>query len=387
MFTHFYAGYKPSQLVPATYDHNDSQPRGTDLIGQPISFAHGQFAGSTIRAELSEIQQASLGRKYARVDRRPLDPPPVVQLRFFQVEHAGTAHELEKEISNYEEVQVLGLVCTVDLFPVPSIVKSPSKSEGKRRMQSKAHNQSSHTPSAPSSSRLPLDRQRPLDIASPDPCSPNRPFGEAATVTPSPTLSTSSSHSGYRPPHPPHTAPSLASDIVHYVNNHPVQESSKMTTALVGATFVQPSVIDYRCKKAILFVFAVCSLILFNSESKYRSEFQDLAVKIEGSFVLRYRFFDLFSRPCNYQDLAIQAECYGGAFHVYSTKEFPGLQASTELTKHLARWGVRLNTRETERRRRKKGEILDDSSSSFIAKKRKRPFVDAEGDFKSDDEK
>ena len=68
-------------------------------------------------------------------------------------------------------------------------------------------------------------------------------------------------------------------------------------------------------------------------------------------------------------------------FRVYSTKEFPGLQASTELTKvnsskyifqsqtylfffflffffnvkkHLARWGVRLNIRETERRRRKK---------------------------------
>lgn len=57
-------------------------------------------------------------------------------------------------------------------------------------------------------------------------------------------------------------------------------------------------------------------------------------MKTEGNFILRYRVFDIFSRPYNYHgDLAIQAECYGGLFRVYSTKEFPGLQASTELTK------------------------------------------------------
>lgn len=60
---------------------------------------------------------------------------------------------------------------------------------------------------------------------------------------------------------------------------------------------------------------------------------QDLAVKIEGVFILRYRVFDIFSKKYNDNELAIQSECYGGAFRVYSTKEFPGLQASTELTK------------------------------------------------------
>ncbi|KNZ79114.1 hypothetical protein J132_01162 [Termitomyces sp. J132] len=292
MFTHFYAGYESSQPAgPATFSQNDSQAHGTDLIGRPILFVHGQFAGSTIRAELREIQQAELGRKYARVDRRPLDPPPVVQLRLFKVRDVGTEHELESEIPNYEDVQILGLLCTVDLFPVPFVSKSPSKSE--------------------------------------------------------------------------------ASETVHYVNNHPIEESSKATSALVGATFVQPSVIDYEGKKAILFVFA------------------DLAVKIEGSFILRYRFFDIFSRPYNYQDLAIQAECYGGAFHVYSTKEFPGLQASTELTKHLARWGVRLNTRETERRRRKKGETREHfspSPNSGTRKRKRSSGPSTDGGFQSDEE-
>jgi hypothetical protein len=60
---------------------------------------------------------------------------------------------------------------------------------------------------------------------------------------------------------------------------------------------------------------------------------QDLAVKIEGTFILRYRMFDIFSKVSGIDDLLIQAECYGGPFRVYSTKEFPGLQASTELTK------------------------------------------------------
>lgn len=169
------------------------------------------------------------------------------------------------ETLNDRDVQILGLVCTVDLFPVPLVVKSPSKSEGKRRMQSRAHNQSSYISSASSSSRLPLDRQQPLDLAPPDPHSSYRHFGEASTVTPSPTLSTSS-RSGYNPQ--PHAVSNLASDIVHYVNNHPIRETSKVTAALVGATFVQPSIIDYQGAKAILFVFAVC----FPIPSNYQVE-------------------------------------------------------------------------------------------------------------------
>jgi hypothetical protein len=64
-----------------------------------------------------------------------------------------------------------------------------------------------------------------------------------------------------------------------------------------------------------------------------RAPIQDLAVKIEGDFFLRYRIFDIFSRTESLVDVPVQAECFGGPFHVYSTKEFPGLQPSTELTK------------------------------------------------------
>jgi hypothetical protein len=57
-------------------------------------------------------------------------------------------------------------------------------------------------------------------------------------------------------------------------------------------------------------------------------------VKAEGNFILRYRCFDLFSRVANSEgQTPVWAECYGGPFRVYSTKEFPGLRASTDLTK------------------------------------------------------
>lgn len=56
-------------------------------------------------------------------------------------------------------------------------------------------------------------------------------------------------------------------------------------------------------------------------------------MKIEGTFILRYRTFDLFSKAYNSDELQVQAECYGGPFKIYSTKDFPGLAASTDLSK------------------------------------------------------
>jgi hypothetical protein len=41
--------------------------------------------------------------RYARVDRRPLDPPPVVLLRMFYVQHPGSDREMEREL-DYESV-------------------------------------------------------------------------------------------------------------------------------------------------------------------------------------------------------------------------------------------------------------------------------------------
>lgn len=99
---------------------------------------------------------------------------------------------------------------------------------------------------------------------------------------------------------------------------------------------------------------------------------QDIAVRNEGLFILRYRVFNIFGKVQGKTEIPVLAECYGGPFRIYSTKEFPGLRPSTDLTKvsnrtcsaywfteyllqHLSMFGVRLNLRETERKRRRGG--------------------------------
>ncbi|KAF5348768.1 hypothetical protein D9756_009726 [Leucocoprinus leucothites] len=444
------------------------------LINRPIQFSSGQFAGETVRYELKEIQKACLGRKYARVDRRPLDPPPVVLVRIWRYSpetgkeeevnyeydlfHLDIKKELCHSFNYYSEVQTHGLLCTVDLFPVPAKTSKDlppsSTTSGHRTSKTIQTNDGfvHFNPSGPS---------------------------------PTPSLSPSPSYrpQSYGP-----------SDIVHYYEGiYPLLERSKTTQALVGATFVQPVLVELFGKKCIAFVFS------------------DLAVKSEGTFTLRYRIFDLFSpnvephrlaqsppgpypttpsalsisptpsptsvsgfspsppsyvhssslartaqpqyQRCSMQSqfqshptqhphqtsmnpypdpsqdytapppvpqqprsrrsqqepeespdyqavfaphevqtriepsergasLSILAECWAkGSFRIFSTKEFPGLPASTDLTKvrraifmafvfcgtnwaflnrgmqQLAIWGVRLNIRETERRRRRRSMI------------------------------
>ncbi|KAG7095605.1 hypothetical protein E1B28_006332 [Marasmius oreades] len=325
--------------------------------------------------------------RYARVDRRPLDPPPVVALRLFHVTESDSE---ERELPN-ETIQVLGLVCTVDLFPVPESTSYENSSRSPSRTSSIPPQSTTRTVLNPSPSRSPdsfynaYSPQQETGLGD----STHRHYinklaadygGLYAMPNTNSALSTSAQPTNHifpysvqllnRPPYPHVTCPSSPAacpdhrsqydpsaqpqdqestspqtgqqpqQIVHYVDGVPIVEGTQMTHALVGAKFVQPTPVDWHGQKRLMFVFS------------------DLAVKIEGLFINRYRIFDIFSRAAGHSDLVVQAECYGGPFRVYSTKEFPGLQASTELTKLIARYGVRLNIRETERRRRKKNGSL-----------------------------
>ena len=66
MYAQFQAEFQlpPTDSELPTVVQDSHQPHGTDLIGRPILFASGQFAGQAVRAELRELQQANLGRKY-----------------------------------------------------------------------------------------------------------------------------------------------------------------------------------------------------------------------------------------------------------------------------------------------------------------------------------
>jgi hypothetical protein len=58
---------------------------------------------------------------------------------------------------------------------------------------------------------------------------------------------------------------------------------------------------------------------------------KDLTIRREGWFVLHYQVFDV-NRISEGQSADAIATCYGSPFQVYPTKDFPGLEPSTELT-------------------------------------------------------
>ncbi|KAJ3897980.1 velvet factor-domain-containing protein [Lentinula edodes] len=218
-----------------------------------IYFEEGRWEGKGVRAELHELQHAVSGRKYAEVDRRSIDPPPVVLLRLFERTPPGQYGSLEYEIPNYENIGTMGLLCAVDLIP-----------------DNESHSGDS-------------ERVHPLSF--------------------------------------PGNAPVAESEIARLTTN-----------VLIGSKVVQPHLIERNGQKSLMFVFS------------------DLAVRNLGYFRLRYRFFDLVSTAVPGKDTTIQAECIGGRFKVFSTKDFPGLQVSTELTKILSAQGVPLNVRNSERK-------------------------------------
>lgn len=65
MYAQFQTEFQPQGLAEQPVVPQDiHQTHAIDLIGRPIFFESGQFAGNeAIRAELREIQQADLGRK------------------------------------------------------------------------------------------------------------------------------------------------------------------------------------------------------------------------------------------------------------------------------------------------------------------------------------
>jgi len=227
-------------------------------------------------------------------------------------------------------------MCSVDLFPVPGYL---------------ADNVSLAGPSSGLQSRGPLFRSNPRsnDLT----YFPLHPFNTTPAEMPpfqiprrQPILQTITN--GEQP-----------RDVVHRIENHLVTESSKLTPALVGEKFVEPVLVDYKGKERLMFVFG------------------DIAVQREGTFILRYRAFDIRSTAAGQDQHPILAECYGGAFKVYSTRDFPGLQASTELTKTVSRYGVRVTMRDSERRPKGRTSTRSDSacpsSGDDSAEKQRQP--------------
>ncbi|TFK88602.1 hypothetical protein K466DRAFT_585407 [Polyporus arcularius HHB13444] len=282
---------------------------GPSTVGGPIYFTHGPFAGKTVRTSAAEIQKADIGRKFARKDKRPLDPPPVVQVRFFEVIQAGTPRQYEQEILDYDDTLTLGLVCQADLFPV--VVEAGF--DGNTQERAMSHFFTPSPFASTTSGPPPFPLLLPVSFAMP---TPGPVPGWLEPGTPASTWDNS--------------------DIVAYYGNYPITESTNSTSILAGARIATPVAICHHNREALAFVFS------------------DLAVRQEGTFTLRYTISDVYTRTTADDGLSyripVLASCFGGVFRIWSTKTFPGLSGSTTLTKHLSLSGAPVNVRATDHR-------------------------------------
>ncbi|TAQ88027.1 hypothetical protein B7494_g3649 [Chlorociboria aeruginascens] len=82
----------------------------------------------------------------------------------------------------------------------------------------------------------------------------------------------------------------------------------------------------------------------------------DLSSKHEGNFLLEFHLFELLDMECHYVK-SVRSE----AFPVYSSREYCGMNASTELTRTFSEQGVRLRIhKEPKKLLRKRGPASDD---------------------------
>ncbi|KAH8831776.1 velvet factor-domain-containing protein [Flagelloscypha sp. PMI_526] len=214
----------------------------------------GQYAGQTIRMKIVEVQSATRGRKYGTVDRRPIDPPPVILLSIFKVENPGTAFQYETEV-DYEHVLTAGLFCTIDIISI-----NPAQN---------TVGSSTTTASA-------------------------APFSQMTEM--------------------PQATPAVVDRL-----------PNNATKLIVGEKTVPAFKIQHEGKGVIAFAFG------------------DIAVRGEGTFQPYYRALDIMNIHDSHSP--ITASCSGGQFRVYSTKDFPGLAGSTQLTRILSDAGANVHIR------------------------------------------
>ncbi|KAJ2975928.1 hypothetical protein NUW54_g11652 [Trametes sanguinea] len=243
--------------------------------------------------ELQEIQKPDLGRKFARKDKRPLDPPPVVLCRFYETLNGPDGRRIEVEMD--PATPSLGAVCHLDLFPVPhqyyeAESRRPPLSQATTQLQHHAPELSSrttHVLASTSTLRTYYDGLRVGNtMAQSTPISlhgattPNHYTSQAVTSSTSGTLSSgrpallpcagdpSTLHDGsHVTPDPaaaaewqegaPPAGLAFERDIIATCGDFQICESSKYSDALSGTMSTHAEVIDYKGKISAVFVFSV----------------------------------------------------------------------------------------------------------------------------------
>ncbi|RKP22870.1 velvet factor, partial [Syncephalis pseudoplumigaleata] len=73
--------------------------------------------------------------------------------------------------------------------------------------------------------------------------------------------------------------------------------------------------------------------------------FQDLSIRTEGQFRLKFSFANLANNEASSPVSNVECEVFSDAFFVYSAKRFPGMIESTPLSRCFAKQGVKIPVR------------------------------------------
>ncbi|KAI8846238.1 velvet factor-domain-containing protein [Chytridium lagenaria] len=117
-----------------------------------------------------------------------------------------------------------------------------------------------------------------------------------------------------------------------------------------------------------------------NGERGLFFAFPDLSIRVSGRFRIRFTLFDLKATcPFSLAHAVIVSDC----FSVFHPKDFPGMASSTDLSRCLARQGLRIHIRSSQSEHldggvgdkgKKRKDVVQDAGS---AKKRGRTVKEA----------
>jgi len=184
----------------------------------------------------------------------------------------------------------MGLICHVDLFPVPSGDSSDGSADPKRRQDQsqsppgRASTALSPTPYSPGAQQYPYTYPAPQPPApfSPGVSQPGASLGNIPSIhgnnLPSQQQAQAQDHQ-YSPNQQAPSNPTRSDEIVHYFNGtHSISEGSKQTDSLAGTTFVQAANLDYKGNKVLMFVFAVRTSFSYASSQSLVADALPLAI-------------------------------------------------------------------------------------------------------------
>ncbi|KAF6818631.1 developmental regulator VelB [Colletotrichum sojae] len=343
-----------------------SAPAPAQRTGPLPQISHIDDAGNQYRLEVVQQPQRARMCGFGDKDRRPITPPPCIRVVVFNPK--------TKQEVNMNELEHAHFVIHVDLW----------SEDGTQEVNMVRH--SSQTASISTTMPVSFSALRDEPIQSIQPYAQIMPAGYGAPTmgygqqqpppppsqhmmqgygVPSysaPAAGYSSSNSAFAPPtqyYPPTTVPSQAAQPDMGYSGH--RQSMSMASSQPQGMFTR-------------------NLIGSLSSSAFRLNdtndnvgiwfiMQDLSVRTEGHFRLRFSFVSVAKRPgqpcaegsaVNMGSSPVLAQCFSDVFQVYSAKKFPGVCESTALSKCFALQGIKIPIRKDGPSDSKKGNDEED---------------------------